>query len=122
MNFSTQGFQLISYTDSDWARDLLNEIALWAIFSSWVIRHFLGHQRSKILSLFLLVKRNMLLDYLEFVIQFGNGIYLMIFNLIKNSQRRFTLTTNQLLHLQRIRFFMKGANTLTLFIILSRRP
>jgi len=41
------------------------------MFSSCVIRYFLGHQRSKLLSLFLLVKQNMLLHHLEFVIQFG---------------------------------------------------
>ena len=86
---------------------LVNEIALRVMFSSWVIRLFLGHQRSKLLSLFLLVKQNMLLHHLEFFIQFNCGIYIMIFNLTKNNQRRFTLTSNQLLHLQIISFFMK---------------
>jgi len=122
MNFSTQGVMtfnslviliVIGHDERKSTR---------VIFSSWVIRHFLGHQRSELLSPFLLVKQNMLLHHLEFVIQFGYEIYLMIFNLTKNSQRRFTLTTNQPLHLQRISFYMKGANPSTLVIILSERP
>jgi len=53
---------------------LMNERALWVMFSSLVIRYFLGHQRSKLLSLFLLVKQNILLHHLEFAIQFGYRI------------------------------------------------
>ena len=72
IDFSTQGvmtFNSLVILTVIRQEMLTNERALRVMFSSWVIWHFLSNQRSKLLSLFLLVKQNMLLHYLEFVIQ-----------------------------------------------------